>query len=231
MAWETVYFNGFEDGNFVEGVIPKKIPAKHNVVWDQTKPRPEFDSKEAPQPEIYEGKFSAVGFHVYTDFKWWCYTDPIQVTAGKRTIGSAALMVVSHGIGGDVTKPGACGMRVGLGDGAITDPADDEIVWSDWWVVRGTLDNERKWSFKPTPELVPATNSVRLWIQCNADVAADISAGHWDNERIEQYLGDTPPPGGDVDYDLIRQIVKDEIVDILHQVGDALKDFGEALLS
>lgn len=223
MDWTEVYYNGFEDGDFVEGIIPKKLPAGHNVIWDQAGPRPEFDSKEVPQPEVYEGQFSAVGFHVYTTFKWWCYTDPIKVTSGKRTFGQAALMVISHGVGGNISRPGACGMRVGLGNASITDPNSSDLVWSDWQVVRDTLVNEGKWAIKPTPEMTPSESVVRLWIQCNADVAADISAGHWDDERVEQYLGDgTTPPSGDTDYDYIRQIVQEEIAAALQKVGEAL---------
>jgi len=212
MSWETVYFNGFEDGQFI-APIPKKMPARHSVVWDESLPRPEMDIKQSPEPEVYEGKYSAVGFHVYTAFKWWCYTDPIPITPGKLTQASALLMVVAHGLGGDNSKPGACGMRVGLSRGDVTNPADTSIAWSEWWVVRDTLVNERGWALKVTPEVTPQSTTVRLWVQCNADVAVTISAGHWDNERVEQYLdGGTPPtPGAEVDYDRIRQIVRAEL--------------------
>ena len=67
---------------------------------------------------------------------------------------------------------------------------------SKWWVVRGSLENERIWKVvrtdEPPPEkmwkrlFIPKSNQVRFILQCNADVAAAISAGHYDDLIIEQ---------------------------------------------
>lgn len=78
-------------------------------------------------------------------------------------------------------------MRVGISPADVYDPLSDNIIWSDWWVVRDTLANERVWHEAFTPEFIPQVGGARLWIQCNADVAVAISAGHWDDERIEQW--------------------------------------------
>jgi hypothetical protein len=77
--------------------------------------------------------------------------------------------------------------------------ADSDITWSDWWVVRGNLDNEREWKAEQTRAMLPRSGQVRLIIQCNADVAATISAGHYDDLIVEQYKssGEGPLPDRD----------------------------------
>jgi len=74
--------------------------------------------------------------------------------------------------------------------------ADRDISWSKFWVVRGNLDNERKWKITQTDDpprerlakklFFPKGDHVRLLLQCNADVAANISAGHYDDLIVEQ---------------------------------------------
>jgi hypothetical protein len=56
------------------------------------------------------------------------------------------------------------------------------------------LANERNWAKLQTPELMPQVDAMRFWVQCNADLAADISAGHWDQEIVEQYDEEVTPP-------------------------------------
>ena len=197
-GWETVHYDGLEDGFYdQDGVDELTLPLKHRMIWDPVRPCPEMDSKRisAGHSEVYRGQCSAVGFLPYAKFRWWVYTtEPIAVAAGARTRASIAAMIVAHGIGGDASKAGDCGMRVGLSPATTTDPESPTIVWSDWWGVRDTLENERAWHLLETPELIPQVGQVRLWVQCNADVAADISAGHWDEEIVEQYIEESPPP-------------------------------------
>jgi len=209
--WKPVYSDGLEAPFFdQDGAGELTIPAGHKVVWDQSMSRPEMDAKVRPQPEVCEGNQSACGFLPYKQFRWWCYTEvPIAIAAGERTRASAQLMIVSHGIGGDSSRPGACGMRVGVSGADVYDPYSEAIVWSEWWVVRGTLANERVWAKAETPEFVPMVGEVRLWVQCNADVAAAISAGHWDNECIEQW---TDTPGGGVTEERMYEIAQQVFV-------------------
>lgn len=212
MTWQTVYSDGLEAPFFdQDGISELTIPAGHQVRWDQTMDRPEMDVKRLPQREVSPdgGQQSAVGFLPYKKFRWWCYTEvPISIAAGRRTMASAAVMIVSHGIGGNSNRAGACGMRVGLSPADELDPRGSGIVWSDWWVVRDNLDNERIWHTLKTPELVPAIGEVRLWIQCNADVAASISAGHWDAECIEQWIEDSGGGGG-VTEERVRELIEE----------------------
>jgi len=197
-GWETVHYDGLEDGFYdQDGVDELTLPLKHRMIWDPVRPCPEMDSKRtaAGHSEIYRGQCSAVGFLPYAKFRWWVYTmEPIAVAAGARTRASIAAMIVAHGIGGDASKAGDCGMRVGLSPATTEDPESPTIVWSEWWGVRDTLENERVWHLLETPELIPQVGQMRLWVQCNADVAADISAGHWDEEIVEQYIEESPPP-------------------------------------
>jgi hypothetical protein len=190
--WKVVFFDGLEEPFKTQADMPKVVPQQHTVIYDHSQARPEMDAKISPQPEVFPdgGRQSAVGFLPYKTFKWWSYTDPITVSAGLRTRAKAALMIVCNGIDGDHSRPGACGMTVGIAPADVLDPLSGAIVWSDWWVVRDTLDNERVWHLADTPEWVPEVGQVRLWIRCHADVAAAISAGHWDAECIEQYVDD-----------------------------------------
>lgn len=190
MAWETVFFDGLEEPFQTQDDIPKVVPRDHAVQYDHTRRRPEMDAKIHPQREVFEGRQSAVGFLPFSTFRWWCHTStPIALTPGLRTRGRATLMIVSHGIDGDDSRPGACGMRVGVSSADEFDPFSDGIVWSDWWVVRDNLDNERVWHDAETRVYTPQSDEGRLWIQCNSDEAVAISAGHWDNERVEQFVG------------------------------------------
>jgi len=197
--WKRVYYNGLEDGFYDQDAVSElTIPLKHRVIWDPERPRPEMDSKRtsAGHSEVYAGQYSAVGFLPYATFQWWVYTTGgIPIERGRRTRATIVSMIVAHGIGGDASRPGDCGMRVGISDATIIDPESSEITWSDEWnVVRDTLDNERRWVELVTDEIVPQFDQARLWVQCNADVAADISAGHWDEEIVEQLVEDSPPP-------------------------------------
>jgi len=215
-GWEKVSFDGLEAPfHDQDGIGELTVPAGHLVMWDHSLDRPEMDAKRRPQPEVYEGQQSGVGFLPFKTFKWWTYTiDPITVRAGLRTYASAMLMIVSHGIDGDPSRAGACGMRCGISPATTSDPLSPDILWSDWWVVRGSLANERIWHEAETPEYIPNVGQVRFWIQCNADVAADISAGHWDNETIEQYTDDPEPEPGKcraLTADQIRQLVQEEV--------------------
>jgi hypothetical protein len=216
MPWTVAHFDGLEQP-FVDqnGEGELTVPAGHRVLWNESLPRPEMDQKRTPQSEVYPdgGKQSGVGFLPYAKFQWWCYTqDPVVVGAGLRTRASAAVMIVSHGIGGDNAKAGACGMRVGVSAATEYDPLGD-ILWSDWWVVRDNLTNERVWHKLETPEYVPQVGQVRLWVQCNADVAAAISAGHWDAEMIEQWT-DEPGPGAGV--------TKEEVIELIGEIVPGL---------
>lgn len=193
--WHEVHRDGLDEFYDQGGIGELTIPVDHQVTWDRALSRPEMDKKDATigQPEVYSPPYSGVGFLPFKIFKWWCYTDSIPVTPGRRTRGKAISMIVAHGVGGDPTVPGACGMRAGVSEGMISDPLSGGIIWSDWWVVRDSLANERVWQELITPEFLPVSASVRLWIQCNADVAASISAGHWDDEIVEQWVEGTPP--------------------------------------
>lgn len=200
-GWTMVYADDLEDGFYdqdSDGEVT--IPVRHQVIWDDGRARPEMDAKDAKKghPEVYNGRYSATGFHRFNTFRWWCYSDPVDVVAGRRTRASIAAMLLSHGIEGNSAKKGACGMRVGLGPvDALPDSQD--IAWSEWIAVRkDTQTAERTWYELQTPEMIPSVGRVKLIVQCNADLPADISAGFWDAERIEQYVdGVEPPPPGD----------------------------------
>jgi hypothetical protein len=194
MTWIERHRDAFESGFYdQDGITELTIPVGHTVYWEGD--RPEMDKKVVPQPEVYEGLHSAVGFLPYKVFKWWTVSDLIAVQPGKRTRASAAVMIIAHGVDGDMTKPGACGMQVGISGPNEDDVNSPNIVWSDWFVVRDTLDNEGVWVVLRTGEIIPAANvqHVRIFVRCNADVAAAISAGHWDLEIVEQYLDEEPP--------------------------------------
>lgn len=195
--WKSVYFDGldaFHDP--ISGAPEVTIPVNHSMTWDESLPRPEMDAKDAElnHPEVWSPRYSAVGFHRYTEFKWWCYTDPIAIYPDVRTRASVMVMIIAHGTTENPNASGNCGMRLGIGGPNETEPDSPNIVWSDWWVVRDNLDNEGRWIKLRTPETMCSGGSCRLFIQCNNDLATSIAAGHWDDEEIEQYVGDEPPP-------------------------------------
>lgn len=251
--WTVVHREDLESGKvYYQEDSPVTLPRGYRVVWitywqtydeGHRSRRPEMAIRDAN--EIYSGHASGVGFHVYTKFRWWMVSSPIDVTPGLVTRAKATVMILSHGIEGNSSRPGACGMRVGIVEAdritlldddlslgregaealARTPPpdwdklfaandklsmwdvrseqvtpqiigAEDDIAWSLWWVVRGNLDNENKWvtlqsdqpppEDPPRPDFVPSGNKVRLILQCNADVAAAVSAGHYDELIVEQ---------------------------------------------
>jgi hypothetical protein len=238
--WMQIYKEDLEAGAFYDQTDPEvTLPRGFRVVWitserDDEYKRPEMDykDKERGEPEVYEGRYSGVGFHRFTRFSWYLVSNPIAVTPGKATRAKAAVMVEAHGIEDDLSRPGACGVRVGLIDAdtlSITDDdlsessqqarqsaaaidweetsnlvvsqiefADREIAWSKFWVVRGSLENERTWHVVRTDDppierlaikhFFPEGDKVRLLLQCNADVAANISAGHYDDLIVEQRM-------------------------------------------
>ena len=192
--WREIHRDGFETFHDQDGTSELTNPAGHRVAWSG--PRPEMDKKDATagHPEVHTPPYSAVGFLPFKTFRWWCYTDAaIPATPGRRTRGRAWVMVVAHGIDGNQSRPGACGMRVGIAESSTSDP-NSSILWSEWWVVRDTLENERVWHELVTPEIIPVGAGVRLWVQCNNDVASAIAAGHWDDEVVEQWIEGTGPP-------------------------------------
>jgi hypothetical protein len=223
--WQEVFKDDLETEEvFDQGAPEVTLFPGYHVVWAGVRPEMDIKDKERGHTEVHLGRFSGVGFHVHNTFRWYLISDPIDVDPTKSTRASAALMVVSHGIGGDASRAGDCGMRVGLVNAddvtvnearLVSSPqdADAESVrvvaeiegaeenkrsaWSEWWGVRGSLENERKWVVRTTKTLVPRGEQVRLIIQCNADLAAAISAGHYDDLMVEQDMAsshDVLPP-------------------------------------
>jgi hypothetical protein len=185
--WHEIHRDGLDEFYDQDGIGELTIPVGHRVKW--VGDRPEMDAKSAAlgHSEVLTPPYSAVGFLPYKKFRWWCYTvDPIPITRGLPTRGTSALMIDTHGVEGDSGRLGDCAMRVGVAPylGVDPDPADGRIVWSEWWTVRDTdeyRDNQRVWGERTAPrpgeEFQPNADYVQLFIQCNADVAADISAG------------------------------------------------------
>jgi hypothetical protein len=210
--WDEVFNDDLKEGDFYDQGWPEvSLPRGYHMVWEGPRSEMDFKDIERGQPEVFKGRYSGVGFHAFTQFKWWIISEPIRVTAGRKTRAKAALMVVSHGIEDDPTRPGACEMRVGLVNAAdiainadklqasptaadqecarvVSQIRNAEIAWSEWWGVRDTLDNEQEWKTRRTDEMRPQGAQVRLIIQCNADEAAAISAGHYDDLIVEQDL-------------------------------------------
>jgi hypothetical protein len=200
MPWTPAYTN--HCNNYHQwGTPPIHVLDGYIVEWDPHQPRPEMAIKESPQQEVYplDPPRSGVGFHVNTTFDWWMRTEsPINVAAGIRTKLSVPLMVVAHGIGGDDSKLGDCGMIIGIGGPNETDRNSPNIIWSEWYTVRdgegGNL-TEYKWVVAETPETIPQVGQASIWIRCVANVAADISAGHFDLIQILQMAdGPVDPP-------------------------------------
>lgn len=202
-SFETVWHDGFERGGYDQDGIPEvTIPLDHKVIWDPARVRPEMDMKDgqAGGAPVHSGRYSAVGFHRFNMFRWVCYTTkPIAVAAGKRTRARASFNVISHGKDGDPSVLGHCGMRCGLAPFSVSDPESGSVVWSDWATVTANQNAdpipERTWVERITAEMIPDVGQVRLFVQCNADIPVEISAGHWDDETVEQWSdSDVPPP-------------------------------------
>lgn len=198
--WTPTYTNHCDDYQ-EQGSSEVKVLEGWIVDWNRAMPRPEMAFKYEPQPEVYslDPPRSGVGFHVNTTFDWWMRTEqPLHIAAGVRTKLSVALMVVAHGIEGDLDKLGDCGMIIGFGDPDVTDVNSPDILWSEWHTVRdgpgGDLE-EYAWITAETPEVIPSVGLCTLWIRCVANVAADISAGHYDLIQVLQITdGAVEPP-------------------------------------
>jgi hypothetical protein len=202
--WNVVYQNPCEDYHYWGETPQIKVLDGWIVNWDPSMPRPEMDFKYDPQPEVcpWNHPRSGVGFHINTKFDWWMRTEEaISIGAGLRTKMVMGLMVAAHGFEGAPDKLGDCGMLIGISSPDITDVHSDEIVWCEWWTVRepgtpGANLKEYEWIVAETPEIIPQVGQVVLWIRCVANVAADISAGHFDDIQIQQFGGTPTPPVG-----------------------------------
>jgi len=208
--WNTVYVNHCDDYAMWGEPPQVKVLAGYTIGWAAGTPRPEMDYKESPQQEVYpaDPPRSGVGFLPFAAFDWWMRTEqPITVSAGVATKLTVPVMIVAHGIGGDNSKLGDCGMQVGIGPASATSLNSPDIVWSEWKTVRdpsqpGANMTEYVWAVAETPEIVPSVGQVHIWIRCVANVAADISAGHFDLIQVQQRT-DVQPPPVDGDYRVV----------------------------
>ena len=210
MEWKDIYVNRCE-GGFYDQVDPETgNPAPELTVvkgftahWlhkgDGDFPRPELDMKKLPQPEVYEGRFSAGGFYLSSTGRFGFVSDRIYVTPGEKLRASVMYMHVFNG-----NKVGG-GSRAGIvmGDGPFgsaqtvwpknEDPFNDgAIVWGGW---RGTYVGDtpnREWVKLETPETMGGIDYVRIVVQFNADVAAAGSHGHWDVFKLQAFTSSSP---------------------------------------
>ena len=224
----AVYTNHCDDYE-MWGEFPQiKVLEGFTLGWATNTARPEMDLKQSPQTEVYDQDppRSGVGFLPYAAFDWWMRTDvPVEITAGRRTKLSVALMIVAHGFEGNTNKVGDCGMIVGIGPPDAAALEDGRILWSDWRTVRdpsqpGANAEEYVWYVDETPEFVPDVGGAHIWIRCVANVAANISAGHFDLIQVWQESGSSPPVGcGGATPDQVRQIVREELANLHLALG------------
>lgn len=197
----VIYVNSFEGDPppfyDQDGAPELTIPLGHTLVWEGERPEFDYKVKDQGEPEVYEGNIGGNGFLRHELFHWWLVTDPIDVTPGVSTTGGIWTMILAHGIEGDDTRPGDCGARLGIVEACVDDPQSEDILWSDWWVVRGNLDNEYKWEELNTPVFAPREGRVRLILEGVANVAANLSSIHYDAETISQEADAPPPPPND----------------------------------
>jgi hypothetical protein len=143
------------------------------VVWitsaqdpDYKRPEMAFKEKALKQKEVFKGAFSGVGFHVFTRFSWYMVSLPITVTPGLVTRAKATVMIEAHGIEGDLSRPGACGMRVGIVDADKIQIPDDELSVSKAQAeaFARSLNWDRE-SEKVTPQIKAAEDDMAwsLW--------------------------------------------------------------------
>lgn len=206
MDWEAVYTRHCNTYDMEYGDPPYiKVLAGYHLGW--LGDRPEMDIKDAAlgQPEVYEQDppRSGVGFLVYKKFNWWMRTEtPVQISAGVPTKLRVALMIVAHGEGDDHDKIGDCGMRIGISDPDVRGIENPDIMWMqdpEWRTVRkpgepGANAEEYEWYVEETDEYIPQVGRCHVWIQCVANVAANISAGHFDLIQVLQKTDEPPPP-------------------------------------
>lgn len=216
--WTATYSNHCEDYHEAGEHPPITVLDGWVVNWADESARPEMTFKFDPQVEVcpWDKPRSGVGFLPYATFNWWMHTEaPISIAAGIRTKLEVALMVVAHGISGDAGKIGDCGMVVGIGGPGVTDINSADILWSDWHTVRdptqpGANLKEYEWITAETPEIIPTVGQASLWIRCVANVAADISAGHFDLIRVMQ-VTDAPPVDPPVEPPITDGTLKDHL--------------------
>jgi hypothetical protein len=224
--WTAAYTNHCDD-YVMWGEHPQiKVLDGYTLGWADGTARPEMDYKSIPQREVYalDEPRSGVGFLPFATFDWWIRTEqPVSIKAGVPTKLAVALMIVAHGISGDPDKLGDCGMIIGISEPDIVDVNSTSILWSEWHTVRdpsqpGANMEEYVWKVAETIEFVPMYGQAHIWIRCVANVAADISAGHFDLIQILQKTDDTPPPTGNY-----RVVVYDpagnEIVNVPFEVA------------
>ena len=212
--WRVQHQNRCEQGFHDQDASERTVPNGTSVHWiqgsvsgDYNCPEMDFKDRDAGEPEVYEGRFSASGFYIYSTGRYWLVSEPIYVQMGRPCRGFAWYMhTFSGGHGG-----GRCGLIDGDGpfNGgpkwalANTPELHAAISWGAW---RGTYSGEsylrnREWAKLSTPEIMPSAGHVRLAMQFNSDHRAQHAGGHWDVFTVEQYTegnGPVPPEPGDV---------------------------------
>jgi hypothetical protein len=246
-VWKLIHQNSCELGfHDQEGIGELTVPDRTSVHWIQGSMegdhnRVEADYKTYPQPEVYEGAYSAALMWRYSTGSAAIVSDPIYIERDKPVRGSCMYQHIIDGGNG--------GAHMGIVVGGPGDPFNqsrfawpkDEpdpfevgaIAWGEWQSTYRGVPN-RKWVQLFTPEITPSGDYVRFICLFNADNPAISSAGIFDTITVEQYTDSgTPPvePPIEPSPDKTNALTAGQLATALEAAAAALRSSGSAVRS
>lgn len=113
--------------------------------------------------------------------------------------------------GATYSDPAGHALRIGIDPTGQGRFPSDRIVFSDWW-GQDNPDWQAEQYHQFRLSVTPQRNQVAVYLYGFSRFAAPNVVAYWDDVEITQ-AGSEPGPGGDVDYERIRAIVREELAE------------------
>jgi hypothetical protein len=213
----NVITEGFGSGFYLyNGIGELTCPVGWTPTWiEDPEPgvlvRPEY--KPAGQAQVRTGE-GAVACHSRNATIDCALYRQYEVAEGSDVTAAVWCLKTENALGG--------AQRIGIDPSGGVDHTAECVVWSDWYSQYSSDYTVMCWK-RRVVEAVAAGETVTIFLHSKVDFKADGFNTHFDDLTLEFEEGPpTPPPGGEVDYDLIRQIVREEISAAMRKLGESL---------
>lgn len=208
---------GFESGFYpYNGEGELTVPIEWTPIWVQGTPeqvadgylkRPEYKPAGAAQVKTGKGAVAIHGRNATIDGALY---RQFNVAKGKEVQVSGWCLKTENALGG--------GQQIGIDPLGGTDHTAFSIVWSDWYSQYSPDYAINLWRQRSVQGIAQA-DKITVFLRAKVDYKADGFNSHFDDLEISFAEG---PSTGEIDYDLIRQIIQEEIAYALEKVGAAL---------
>lgn len=213
--------DSFENGFYeYEGISELTVPNGWTPAWVQgegnVNVRPEYKPKHTPDPEIYDGEWSASIHTRFASHDGVIYRR-FNVGSGSNIIASIyAMNILPEG-----AEISGHGLRLGIDPFGDVNHLSESIVWSDWWSQYMAEWKSGVWKELRLPMVKATSNYVTVFAHSKCDYAGDISAAHFDLFTMT-YDASAPVPGDDLMEHI--QAIRIGLADTQAAL-DALEDF------